>query len=148
MPQVYNGVGTWYWGKTNIRTRRGTCEFCGRLTDLRSYDTTKFLVILMVPLVPLGEKRVFDQCKACKKHRVTSLKNFRQLRDREVGEASSEYRRSLRDPAKAEVALAKAVSFQAEEEFLSLAKDVERSLPANAALQARLGAGYAFFGKP
>ena len=26
MPQTVNGIGTWYWGKTNIQTRRGECE--------------------------------------------------------------------------------------------------------------------------
>ncbi len=38
MPTVYNGIGTWYYGKRRIHTGKGTCEFCGSLTTLESYD--------------------------------------------------------------------------------------------------------------
>ena len=148
MPYIHNGIGTWYWGKTNIRTSRGTCQFCRRSTELKSYDTTKFFVVLMVPLVPLGQKRIINQCGACKKHLVLSLKKFTELRDKEAGAAVEEYLRSPGDRAKAEAAIGKAVSFEATDEFLKVAEAVERSLARDPRVQGRLGAAYAFFGMP
>lgn len=148
MPQVVNGIGTWYWGRTNIRTRRGVCQFCKQSADLSSFDTTKFFVVLFVPIVPLGQKRIINQCSACKRHLVLPLKKFNALRDREVGEAMQDYLAAPADPARAEMVLGKCVGHEAQEQFLEVAGQIERAQARNAAIQARLGGAYAFFGFP
>jgi tetratricopeptide (TPR) repeat protein len=77
-----------------------------------------------------------------------SLRKFQQMRNQEVGQAVSEYRRSLRDAGKADAAVAKAVSYDADEQFFALARDIEKALPTAAPLQSQVGAAYAYFGKP
>ena len=146
MPQVYNGIGTWYWGKTNIRTGRGTCQFCKRTGDLRSYDTTKFFVVVFVPLISLGQKRVMNECPSCKRHLVLPLKKFNDIRQKEVGTAVEEYRKAPADPAKAATVIAQAISCEDEDQFLEVAEQIERSLARDPGIQTRLGAAYAFFG--
>lgn len=76
LPYTFNGIGSWYYGKKNEHAHQGACEFCGQNTQLKSYDTTKFFVLLYIPIIPLGEKRVIDECACCKKHRVASLKEW------------------------------------------------------------------------
>jgi hypothetical protein len=69
MPALYNGIGTWYHGKSNVFRDYGQCDSCGREVILSSYDTTLYFVVIFVPLIPLGKKRVIWQCPVCKKHR-------------------------------------------------------------------------------
>ena len=64
MPTVINGIGTWYYGKRRIHSRKGTCESCGRQADLVSFDTTLFVVVVFVPVIPLQRKRILNQCSA------------------------------------------------------------------------------------
>src|SRR5215468_4500572 len=76
MPTVINGIGTWYYGKRRIYRRRGVCGFCNRLGELDSYDTTLYVVVFFMPLVPLGQKRILDACPSCRRHRVLPLKTW------------------------------------------------------------------------
>src|SRR5260370_14022113 len=87
MPTVYNGIGTWYYGKRRIHRYKSTCSFCNRTGELESFDTTLYFVVLMVPLFPLGQKRIFEQCPACKKHRVMSLKKWQVQKDKALAAA-------------------------------------------------------------
>ncbi len=70
MPHVVNGIGTWYYGKRNLQTHQGVCRACQRITTLSTYDTRLYVVVLMVPIIPLGRKRIIDQCAACSRHMV------------------------------------------------------------------------------
>jgi len=147
MPSLYNGTGTWYWGRTNLRTRLGACEFCRKVGQLQSYDTTKFFVFVLVPIIPLGRKRVFDECPYCRRHRVTSLKKFRELREREVGTAAAELSASPANEQKAVHALMVVKAYDADEQFPQVARLIERSLAQNPAAQAALASAYAYFGQ-
>src|SRR5258708_2267664 len=147
MPSTHNGFGTWYWGKTNVRTRRGTCEFCKRVTDLKSYDTTLYFVALFMPLIPLGDRRVFAHCSACTRHRVAKMRAWIKLRDENVGAAVAAYLAAPRDAAKAEAAVAAAVSFDSFPHFLQVGPVIANTLASNAAAQAALAAGASFFGR-
>src|SRR2546423_1680432 len=80
MPTVVNGIGTWYYGKRHIHTRKGTCPFCGSQAVLTSYDTTLFFVVLFVPVIPLARKRILEQCAVCGKHRVLSLAKWEEAK--------------------------------------------------------------------
>ncbi len=146
MPQVFNGIGTWYWGQRNIRTRRGRCEHCGGLSDLRSYDSTLFFVVFFLPILPLKRVRVTNQCAACKRHRVANLKEWNTARDNTVGPALAACRQHPSDPALAENAIGAAVAFQDEPAFLDVASLVSEPLGQNAAMQHLLGSAHAFFG--
>jgi tetratricopeptide (TPR) repeat protein len=88
MPQTINGIGTWYYGSKNQHARDDTCRNCGAHTSLRSYDTTKFFVLVYIPLIPLGRFRVVDQCAACTQHYAVPLKEWEEQRDEELSAAS------------------------------------------------------------
>jgi hypothetical protein len=62
MPTTYNGIGTQYYGRRNEEKRPGVCPHCGASVELSSYDTRLWFVIVFIPFIPLGRKRVIDQC--------------------------------------------------------------------------------------
>src|SRR5262245_7780052 len=83
MPTVVNGIGTWYYGRDRIHTVRGVCEFCHAVSDLTSYDTTLFFTFVFIPVIPLGKKRILQQCAACQKHRVAKAKDWEAAKARD-----------------------------------------------------------------
>src|SRR5258708_27262232 len=87
MPHLHDGIGTWYYGKKNLQTRPGVCPFCQKSTELRSYDTRLWFVIFLIPVIPLGRKRILDQCPHCKRHRVVKLAEWEQLKQKNITEA-------------------------------------------------------------
>ena len=87
MPYTLNGVGTSYWGKSNLDLHRDVCEHCGAVGDLASYDTGKYFVLLFLPLIPLGKLRILDECPKCRRHGALKLAEWRRLRHEEVGSA-------------------------------------------------------------
>ena len=76
MPEVVNGCGTWYYGKNRVHRIPMTCPNCGAYSDLESYDTTKYVVLFFVPLIPLSKWRVVEKCPACTQHRAIKLKDW------------------------------------------------------------------------
>src|SRR6267378_141449 len=68
MPSTYNGIGTHYYGETNCERREAECRFCRRTVSLKSYDTRLWFVVLFIPVIPLGRKRIVDFCPACTRH--------------------------------------------------------------------------------
>jgi tetratricopeptide (TPR) repeat protein len=144
MPTVINGVGTWYYGKSRIFRRHGVCSMCGAITTLTSYDTTLFFVFGFVPLIPLGRKRILEQCAVCQKHRVAPLDKWEREKSRVFG-GLNEALQSGRDPDAALVeALSAASGFEDQALFDQVAA-VAAGRTDQADVQAELGAGYAYF---
>ncbi|MGE0713449.1 MAG: hypothetical protein AB7N76_36190 [Planctomycetota bacterium] len=147
MPRTVNGVGTWYYGKVNRFTRRGTCDLCGAYTELRSYDTTLYFVLFFVPLIPLRGVRVLDECRACERHSAVKLKEWR----RSKAEALAELEAALAaDPGNVDAARALAAVFlqhQDEQGFLAELPRLERLLKGSAEGLELLGMGHAVFGR-
>ena len=90
MPSTINGIGTWYWGKDRIHTRGGQCEACGAFGPLRSYDTTLYFVVVYIPIIPLGRRRIINECPRCTRHRALSLRKWRQLQEKEIADANDQ----------------------------------------------------------
>ena len=86
MPTTVNGIGTRYCGKKNPSTRHDTCSNCGREVELRSYDTTLFFVFLFIPLIPLGKKRVIDECPRCTSHHAMPLGDYQNISEETITE--------------------------------------------------------------
>lgn len=112
MPQVINGCGTWYWGKSNISKRDTFCPECHRDVTLISYDTTHCVVIFFLPLVPMRRLRVIDECPVCHKHRVIKLKDWNRGRSEILPQALADWRRQKNDMESATRALGTAIAFQ------------------------------------
>jgi tetratricopeptide (TPR) repeat protein len=112
MPFVLNGVGTWYYGKRNVHRLRDVCSQCQAVTDLESYDTTLYFVVVFVPLIPLARKRIFDSCPSCNRHRVMPLGKWEAAKAKSIGEAALRLRESPGDREAVLNALRTAAGFQ------------------------------------
>src|SRR6185503_14057878 len=92
MPTTYNGIGTHYYGRKNEEARQGTCQQCGHNVRLTSYDTRLWFVIVFIPVLPLGRKRIIDQCPACTRHFVMDLHKWETTKQLEISGALDKFR--------------------------------------------------------
>ncbi len=145
MPTVVNGIGTWYSGKRNISTRRGTCDFCQAFAELKSFDTTLFFVVFFIPIIPLGTKRISDECPSCRRHRVADLRKWEAAKTETIGNLALAVQNKPSDPQAAIDALAACIGFRAKPEFLGLAESLSPPVRANAKVLGVLGDGFTAF---
>src|SRR5436309_2673470 len=127
MPTTVNGIGTWYWGKRNILTRNDRCEFCGSHGQLSSYDTTLYFVVVFLPVIPLGRKRIIDECSRCKRHRVASLKKWEEKKTAALLEALEQWQADRANPEKARKAVGVTIAFQDRQAFEDVAAPVAQA---------------------
>ncbi len=146
MPYTLNGVGTWYWGKRDLTVKRGRCDYCGEIADLRSYDTTLFFVVLFVPLFPLSSSRVIDECGRCRRHRVVSLQKWKAAKAHDLQTQIDTMRADPRDPRPAAEAVKLTAAYDDKAEFLRLAATFPASHAQDPSFLAVLGDAYVRFG--
>ncbi len=91
MPTTYNGIGTHYYGKRNVETRHGTCRSCNRDLTLTSYDTRLWFVVIFIPIIPLGRKRIIDQCPVCSRHFAVDADKWETAKQLNVSGAMDKY---------------------------------------------------------
>lgn len=103
MPTTINGIGTHYYGKQNVEVRNAACPHCNSVGELKSYDTRLWFCFVFIPIIPLGRKRIIDQCPSCTMHSSMGVDDWEQLRTGAVREATAEYEA---DPSNAEMAVA------------------------------------------
>jgi predicted Zn-dependent protease len=147
MPQTINGIGTWYWGKDNLITRNGACEFCGKQVELKSYDTTLYLVAVYIPLIPLGRKRVFDACPKCRRHRVVPLSKWQQMRADAIVQVSQAWQANRKDPEKAAAVVNTIVGFHDPQSFRDIAPVIGDAFQHDADVQLLLAGAHDHFGE-
>ncbi|MCP3959532.1 MAG: hypothetical protein GY719_16920 [bacterium] len=146
MPHTVNGIGTSYWGKTNVELRRDVCEHCQAAGDLISYDTTKYFVLVFLPLLPLGKLRVLDECPSCRRHRVMKLGQWQELRQQSVAEAIAAYQANPTDREAAQNAAHTCAAFQDREAFVGLAGRILETFGNDAEMVADIGSTLGYFG--
>ena len=147
MPGTLNGIGTRYVGKSNLSERTGGCPKCNQTVELRSYDTRLWFVVLFIPIIPLGRRKVIDFCPRCTNHRVASPKRWNEARREAIAEAQ---RRVQEDPGDAEATgqlLGALTQFQYREEADQLAAIMEERFAGDLGVQFNLGMWYAEFRK-
>jgi tetratricopeptide (TPR) repeat protein len=93
MPGTVNGIGTHYYGKKNYATRTAACRACRRVGELASYDTRLWVVFAFIPLIPLGRKRIIDDCPACRRHFAANADAYEQAMQLQTSGALEQYRR-------------------------------------------------------
>lgn len=91
MPTTINGIGTHYYGKQNVETRQATCPHCGDAGDLRSYDTRLWFCVIFIPVIPLGKKRIIDECPRCFMHSSLAAGQWEELRANAIRETQAAY---------------------------------------------------------
>jgi len=145
MPTVINGFGTWYYGKRNVHVHAAGCEFCSRYEKLKSYDTTLYFTALYIPLIPLGSKRIIDECPVCRKHRVAKLADWNQQRAEAIEKAVRTYNENSGDVEAAKTLIGMSVFFEDETIFLVESEKIEARHGNNAQVMASLARAYSFF---
>jgi hypothetical protein len=94
MPTSYNGIGTHYYGRRHPAKRQGVCPSCKRPAWLESYDTRLWFIVLFLPVIPLGRKRVIDQCSVCSRHMAMNLQRYETEREVQTAASLGAYRSS------------------------------------------------------
>ena len=148
MPSTINGIGTHYWGKGELVSRRGTCDFCGRRAEIRSYDTTLYFTALYIPLIPLGKKRILDECAVCTKHRAVPLKQWDEAKRKGLDAAADAATADRGNDEKAAKAVATAMGYQARDDFDLFAEEFGAALPNGPKTQSTIADGQVMFGRP
>jgi tetratricopeptide (TPR) repeat protein len=146
MPSTVNGVGTHYYGKKNLYSYQGQCQSCRRITSLTCYDTRLFVVVVFIPIIPLGRKRIIDHCGACTRHYAMAYKEWEVASQRAQTTLDS-YRAAPTDSQLAEEAMVARISLRDVQGFLSLAPEIEKNLPQDAKLLCKVASAYEFFNR-
>ncbi|MDB6016496.1 MAG: cellulose synthase subunit BcsC [Pedosphaera sp.] len=147
MPSTVNGIGTHYYGKRNLHTRPGVCSSCRRAVNLSSYDTRLWFVIVFIPIIPLGRKRITDDCPACRRHYVANWQKWETAKQLEISGALEKYR-SDPSPENALEAHRILMVYRQTAAMADFQKLITEKFADNARVQAQLGVALTAFGQP
>src|SRR4051812_37050312 len=139
MPTTVNGIGTHDYGKKNRSVRTGVCGSCHRVGALESYDTRLWFVIVFIPVIPLGRKRIIDKCPHCTRHMAASADAYEQARQLQTSGSLERFRREP-SPEAALEAHAQLLVFRAIEQAAEFRRAALERFPGHAALRAGLAA--------
>ena len=114
---------------------------------LRTYDTAKYFVVVMVPLIPLGKLKILDECPKCKNHRVAKLKVWERegAKAVETSLAAFEADPDNRDLARA--ALGATVGFYRQDDFDELSGALVQAFPEDVKIRTLVANGQSHFGQ-
>jgi|GEM_PF-6284964 len=144
MPHVVNGCGTWYYGRGNKIAYQGVCEQCQSHTTMEAYDTRLYVVVVFVPIIPLGKKRIIDDCKACRRHRAIPYKAWVELNER-LGQTRTDFESDPTSDEKLELAVQASVSFRDLNSLRNLAGLIDKQESPSAKACFWLGIGFCQF---
>jgi tetratricopeptide (TPR) repeat protein len=139
MPVTLNGIGTRYYGRHNLTSHPGVCAHCGHNIPLSSYDTRLWFVILFIPVVPLGRKRILDQCPRCTRHRVLPLAEWDRVKGENIAEQTALMKARPDDPVVAMKLHAALEAFGQTAEASQLADLLKERFRDSAPVQSYLG---------
>lgn len=138
MPTTVNGIGTHYYGRKNRSVRDGICQACNRRGQLESYDTRLYFVVVFIPVIPLGRKRILDECPACRRHWAASADQWAVSGQLNVSGARDRYR-TAKSVESALEAHATMLSFRLYPEAEAFRTEACADHPDSALLHAALG---------
>lgn len=147
MPTIINGCGTWYCGKRRIHRVKASCSSCNAFGELESYDTTLYFVIFMIPIVPLGAKRILESCPFCQRHRIVSLKNWEASKANAFNSILEKLKANPDDRETIQSALGLATVYQDERLFDKLADALAGHRTDDWEIQFQLGGAYEYFSR-
>ena len=146
MPSTINGIGTTYFGKRNLETESGVCEFCQNQTTLSTYETTYFFCFVFIPLIPLGKKQIIDDCGVCRRHRVLPVAEWQRVREEAIEASSTQLAEKMTDPKAAIEHLQTLTAFKQMDEARDLCEAIEASHANDFDVQFFLGAWHEKYG--
>lgn len=94
MRLFFHGVGFTYIGSRNFQIRTGPCPHCRRTVTLSSYDTRKWFVFVLLPVVPLEHFRIIDHCRVCSKYLVVPMGEWEKAKQSGISDALNRFQSS------------------------------------------------------
>lgn len=134
MPARINGIGTGYYGRTNVSARNGRCEFCNRDAKLTSYDTREWFSVFFIPLIPMTKYRIMEQCSSCRRHRRLPQQEFQQQLDEQIAPFRAAIQASPTDALAHEKLILALSGFRMLNEAEAAARAAVAALPQNSIL--------------
>jgi tetratricopeptide (TPR) repeat protein len=147
MPHLHNGIGTWYIGKNNLKQTDGKCGFCGSWGKLSSYETRLWILVIFVPVVPLGKKQILDECPRCRRHRYMPLAKWKEIEADALRKAMQQADANPDDPQSMLQLHGTMIGFHRTPEALQLAEVMQADFPDNFDVQMHLGSWHATEGR-
>ncbi|MBN2023494.1 MAG: tetratricopeptide repeat protein [Pirellulales bacterium] len=147
MPWTVNGIGTMYYGKQRLERHEGVCGNCSQHVQLESYSTRLWGVFVFIPVIPLGRKKILDDCPRCRRHRVMPLRQWQRLEEEATRKAMQRAEAESDSPEAALEMLGTLVAFGRHNEADQLAEALAQRFADNADLQIVLGESYAQRGR-
>jgi tetratricopeptide (TPR) repeat protein len=146
MPSTFNGIGTWYYGKKDLQSWAGHCEFCGYNGQLQSYTTTQFFVVCYIPIVSMGERRVINYCPSCRKHYSLKRKQWEELKKDSLEREEQAWREDIYNKEKVLEVLRVVYEYQDEQAFQRLGNEIPAYFGNDVEVLGLLAEGYKYFG--
>jgi tetratricopeptide (TPR) repeat protein len=112
-------IGTNNVGKRNLQEKQAICQRCGRLTTLLEYETKSWFCVVL-PLIPLGNRKILNYCTLCSAHQSIRLKDWESYRQRKLRMAVMAYSEDLENPNAAIDAHRTLISFSRPAEALEV----------------------------
>jgi tetratricopeptide (TPR) repeat protein len=137
MPSTVNGIGTHYYGRKNVTVRSAQCKSCQRVGNLESYDTRLFFVVVFIPVIPLGRKRIIDHCRACTRHYALSADQYEQSKQLNTSGSLEKFRRQPSPDAAIE-AHGQLLGFHEMEQAAEFRKSALKRYPDHAGLRSAM----------
>lgn len=137
------GEGT--YSKRNVRKVNGECESCHFVGPLSHYDGTRFFTLYWLPIIPMGSKRIFDECPKCGNGRAMSTRQWQKLVTDELNPAIEQFVAAPTDRAAAERSLQAAVVLADTDRFTEVALAIEQHYGGDASMLRRLAGHYNHF---
>ena len=137
MPYTLNGIGTHYYGKKNHSVRAAVCKSCQRMGNLESYDTRLWVVVVFIPIIPLGRKRILDKCPACTRHYAMKADAYEQAKQLQTSGGLERFRREPSTDAALETH-AQLVGFHEYQQAAEFRRTALARFPDHAGLRANL----------
>jgi len=140
MPTTINGIGTHYYGRTNISARNGVCDSCKRDTTLTSYDTREWFCVIFIPLIPMTRYRIMDSCASCRRHRRMPLEQFTRNLETEIAPLRAAIASNPSDAIAHEKLIRALLAFRMTAEAEAAARKAVDAQPQNSILNRLTGA--------
>ncbi len=142
MPATLNGIGTTYYGKKNLQKYVGVCEGCGQTVELLEYETRLWFVVVFIPILPLGKKKILDYCPRCSRHNVIDWKEWEKLSRESIEQSVTSAKTKPDDPQAAIELLSTLEAFGQRQEAAEQAERMARRFAENADVLLHLGNWY------
>jgi hypothetical protein len=140
-------LGSRHVARRGAQLAPGRCPACGSREGLRSYDGLACLTLLSVPVLPLGWRHVWHECRRCGSARSLPARRWHELRLTTLSDALHACEAAPEDAAAARRALALVVDLHEARALAALSASIRAHLARDAGLLVELARAHGALGE-